>query len=392
VKLPTMPNLEGLIRLARQDGIDVRPTLIRVLTDMYVQKDDHSRDEERRFIELATWLLSTVDSATRAAVAKKLAAYPQAPRAVVRRLAADEFEVAEPVLRHSPCLTTEDLLTVTIECGWQHAAAIASREMRTETTAPLAAPEVNDDIGPTADMTASEPPAVAADFVALDAPEPEAEFSWNPIPMVEAPTAEVGPDLTTGRRFLTGGAEERRAILAEFGDAPAAGATHLPAPAPEAIARLEATALAERPDDFARELQHLLLVSRETAQEIVDDNRGEPVMIAARALEIPGNVLLRILLFLNPAVGRSVERVFDLMDLFTRITPEAARALAAGWRDHKTGERRTARYQPALWDDETAARRGSGDFGRRGAQIPEGRTQPARGVESANMERRQRTT
>jgi len=73
-----------------------------VLTDMYVQKDGHTRDEERRFIELASWLLSTVDVATRAAVAKKLAAYAEAPRAVVRRLAADEFEVAEPVLRLSP--------------------------------------------------------------------------------------------------------------------------------------------------------------------------------------------------------------------------------------------------------------------------------------------------
>ena len=101
------------------------------------------------------------------AVAKKLAVYPEAPRAVVRRLAADEFEVAESVLRHSPALTSEDLLTITIECGWQHAAAIASREMRTETAAPVAAPETNDRGLQAIAETASESPK---DRVASDVP------------------------------------------------------------------------------------------------------------------------------------------------------------------------------------------------------------------------------
>jgi hypothetical protein len=407
VKLPTMPNLEGLIRLAHQDGIDVRPTLIRVLTDMYVQKEGHTRDEERRFVELATWLLATVDTPTRAAVAKKLAVYPEAPRAVVRRLAVDEFEVAEPVLRHSPALTSEDLLTVTIECGWQHAAAIASRELRAEPVAAIAPPEANDlfsasafgatvadEPAATADVTTSVETASAApaQSVMVVAPEVAVEFSWSPIPVPEPPAAESTPQISTGRRFLIGSAEERRAILAGLDDAPATNATQFPTPTPEAIAQLEAAALAERPDDFARDLQNLLLLSRETAQEIVDDNRGEPVMIAARALGMPGQVLLRILLFLNPTVGRSVERVFDLMDHFTRVTPEAARSLVAGWREPRIGERRSARYQPALWDDESAARRGGTDFGRRGVQVPEGRTQPSRGTESANQERRQRTT
>ena len=45
VTVPTLPNLDGLIGLARQDGVDVRPTLVRVLTDLYVQKRDHTPDE-----------------------------------------------------------------------------------------------------------------------------------------------------------------------------------------------------------------------------------------------------------------------------------------------------------------------------------------------------------
>ena len=36
------PKLEGLDSLARRDGVDIRPTLIRVLTDLYLQKPSHS--------------------------------------------------------------------------------------------------------------------------------------------------------------------------------------------------------------------------------------------------------------------------------------------------------------------------------------------------------------
>ena len=72
--LPTLPNLDGLIGLARQDGVDVRPTLLRVLTDLYVQKPAHTREEEHRFTELTLSLLTGVDVPARVAVARKLAA------------------------------------------------------------------------------------------------------------------------------------------------------------------------------------------------------------------------------------------------------------------------------------------------------------------------------
>ena len=127
VTLPTLPNLDGLIGLARQDGVDVRPTLVRVLTDLYVQKRSHTRDEEHRYTELVLWLIASVDVATRAAVARKLASYAHAPRLVARRLARDVFEVAEPVLKWSPCLTSEDLLAIIRDFGPRYAAAIAER-------------------------------------------------------------------------------------------------------------------------------------------------------------------------------------------------------------------------------------------------------------------------
>jgi hypothetical protein len=72
--------------LSRREGVDIRPTLLRVLTDLYVQASTHSSDEARQFIELTSRLIEEVDDATRAAVRARLALYPGTPAEVSRRL------------------------------------------------------------------------------------------------------------------------------------------------------------------------------------------------------------------------------------------------------------------------------------------------------------------
>ncbi len=386
MKLPAFPNLEGLMRLARQDGVDVRPTLVRVLTDVYVQKRGHTREEERRFTELALWLLSSVDHATRAAVARKLSIYPETPRPVARLLAADEFDIAEPVLRSSPCLTGEDLLAIAVERGSRHAEAIAARESHGETAVPALAGPRDDSGEANPDTTEGEPEEVDM------SDQPSGETAAPERPQAGDIAAEV-KDVSIGQRFLDAKASERGTILAHLAEASSADAPPPPPPPLDAIARLEAAALDKRPNDFAYELQKLLRVSRSRAQDIVDDARGEPVVIAAKAIGMPRDVLLRVLLFLNPLIGESVERVFDLMEVHYQLTPQAARMLVAGWRETRFSEKRTARYQPVHWDDEAGARRASADPARRaGFALPDGRSQPARTGDGAGTERRQRST
>ena len=38
IEVPRVSPLDGLVDLACRDGVDIRPTLLRVLTDLYVQK------------------------------------------------------------------------------------------------------------------------------------------------------------------------------------------------------------------------------------------------------------------------------------------------------------------------------------------------------------------
>jgi hypothetical protein len=266
MKPSAYPPLDGLVDLACRDGVDIRPTLLRVLTDLYVQKPTHSADEETQYVELALGLIEAVDAPTCAAVVASLSAYPAAPAVILRRL--------------------------------------------TGTVSNLSA---DDPIDPTQTKTETD------DLVEL---------------------------------FFAAGAEERRLILINLDVA--GGATdrhgHLPPAASEVIRRLEAAALQRNTGEFSRMLERALGISRELAERIARDPSGEPIVVVARALGMTAAVLQRILLFLNPLIGESIERVYDLARLFDELTPEAAARMLAIWR--KGAERSRPVHEPVHWDDE----------------------------------------
>src|SRR3954447_4952499 len=80
------PGFDGLMTLSRREGVDIRPTLLRVLTDLYVQAPNHTGDEEKQFVELTARLIDQVDDSTRAAVRARLSIYPHTPHAILHRL------------------------------------------------------------------------------------------------------------------------------------------------------------------------------------------------------------------------------------------------------------------------------------------------------------------
>ncbi|MGE5159668.1 MAG: DUF2336 domain-containing protein [Gemmatimonas sp.] len=83
---PLFQGFDGLMTLSRREGVDIRPTLLRVLTDLYVQTNAHSSDEARQFVELTSRLIDEVDDAARAAVRARLEGYPATPPEILRKL------------------------------------------------------------------------------------------------------------------------------------------------------------------------------------------------------------------------------------------------------------------------------------------------------------------
>jgi hypothetical protein len=271
-KSPANSPVDTLLDLACREGVDVRPTLVRVLTDLYVQKASHTADEETQYVELALGLIQTVDTATRAAVAASLRGYAGAPAAIMATLALLDMPAAE-------------------------------------------VPEIE-----------APPLAPAAVEAALRAPQIDERI-----------------DL-----FFAATPEERRLILNNLdvtGNAP-----RLPTPPMSDIARLEKAALERNQHDFSRAIERALGVSRALADRITHDASGEPLVVVAKALAMPAPVLQRVLLFLNPAIGQSVQRVFELAQLFDELTPQAALQMTAVWQT--TGTHRQPVHEPVYADDE----------------------------------------
>src|ERR1041384_2782645 len=89
-------SLNGLVALSSRGGVDIRPTLLRVLTDLYLQKPMHSEKEEAEYTRTALRLIDHVDARTRSMIAEKIAGYPSAPAAVRQRLLRDLVSQRSP--------------------------------------------------------------------------------------------------------------------------------------------------------------------------------------------------------------------------------------------------------------------------------------------------------
>jgi hypothetical protein len=77
-------------------SVDIRPTLLRAMIDLYVQKQTHTEQEEQHFTKLALRLIDLVDAKTRIVVANKIAGYPTAPAAVRQRLLKELISLKAP--------------------------------------------------------------------------------------------------------------------------------------------------------------------------------------------------------------------------------------------------------------------------------------------------------
>jgi hypothetical protein len=296
--------LEALTALGSRSGLDMRPTLLRVLTDLYVQRVAHTVAEERHYTELALRLLDAVDLATRVAVAKRFARYPSPPLRVLQALVRDLPIVAAEIGAHP-------LLQPSTSAG---------TPAGTRREAPA-----------TRDAAATEQRGIKA-FDKID-------FA------VAGKLSEA---------FFSAGAPERALILRNLDIvAPPRSRLILGARQPAVGQVLESAALARRRQDFTQHLSGALRIPREIAQRITDDRLGEPVVVAVKAFGISREVLYRILMFLNPAIGHSVERVDALVALFEEMTTASAESLVAIWQALRRDEQAAARHRPLLWNDET---------------------------------------
>lgn len=287
--------LDHLPHFGLPGGTETRPTLLRALTELYVQKPTHTADEERHYTELALRLLDVVDTGTRTAVAERLTRYRSPPRRVMERLAGNVPSLGGA--GHSPG-------SAAVETALNREAAIAEG----------AAGELNE-------------------------------------------------------LFLAANPDERRLILLNLDVIAPFPAGRMRLPRDGSIAeRLEAAVLSRNREAFAQHLAQALQISRAQARRMADDDFGEPIVTAAKALNIRRGALYRILLFVD--TGHSVARVQSLAELHHELPVATAEHMVAIWQSLPTTQRPAERHRSLLWDDNlTVHRREPKPLAHHGASI-----------------------
>jgi Uncharacterised protein conserved in bacteria (DUF2336) len=289
---PLFPGFDGLMNLSRREGVDIRPTLLRVLTDLYVQAPAHSEEEARQFVELTSRLIDQVDDATRAAVRARLAVYPATPFPILRQLG---LKPSHPDQR-----------------------------------LPLAS-----EIPPT---TSASPPA-----------RPPAEVQLRLAPHMSMRPADAAEIVSM---FFSASSSDRALILHNLSETPLRASPRVPAArAARSVEALEMAAFVADVESFTLELGETLILPWKLSSQVVADNGGEPIACAAKALGMPSPVFQRVLLFLRPEIGTSVNTVYRLSRLYDVLSERSALIMLAAWRGSTMAVTR-AKYRPALYDDE----------------------------------------
>jgi hypothetical protein len=152
--------------------------------------------------------------------------------------------------------------------------------------------------------------------------------------------------------FFRAAASERALILHNLPETPLKASPRIPAArAKQAIQTLEMAAYASDVENFAREIGEALILPAKVAAQIVGDPGGEPLACAAKALDMPAAAFQRVLMFLNPEFGSSVNNVYRLSRLYDRLSERASLIMVAAWRGSTLAVTR-AKYRPTLYDDE----------------------------------------
>ena len=310
---PPFPGFDGLMSLSRREGVDIRPTLLRVLTDLYVQASAHSDEEVRQFVELTSRLIDQVDDATRAAVRARLAIYPGTPAPVLRQLGLRPADQPVQLAQRFP-----------------------------------------------ADSNSANSPMPQPSM----APGEAQLRLTSHLSMQPADAAEISG------MFFGASSSERALILHNLSQTPLKASARIPAArAVHAIEALEMAAFVADVENFTLELGETLILPWKISTQVVNDLGGEPLACAAKALGMPSQVFQRVLLFLKPEIGTSVSAVYRLSRLYDILSERSALIMLAAWRGSTMAVAR-AKYRPALYDDERNRARPAVGQTRAGTQLP----------------------
>ena len=335
----TPDSLPFLSSLATTESAESRRILLRITTDHFNSRPDHSPQQLASFEKIMLRLIAKSDPATRLTVARKIARHPQAPARVLSAIEEMGGEGALWVLEHA--MLPRERLAAAAFGHESRACALARRaDLDTELVAALGMrpePEVALTLAGNLDA-----PIDAPTFAAL------ARRAERHKPLADALLARAPGGADSASLFLLANSEQRAAILAAAQRQEMARPGGAPNDARDdaSIVRLEGQALEREPELFVATLAALLGCSRDLAERIAKEPSGEPLAVALAALDAPQDVAVRILISGDLQSGARYTRLGSLIRLGVGLNPAAARRVIAALIGAPKGRR--AQHQPVL--------------------------------------------
>lgn len=325
----TSPNSDSLIELDDRPSANMTARLLLALTALYVQRPTHTAEEQQQYIELALRLIDKVEAVTRTAVARILQRHPDAPAEVVERLDVGQSSYegdpeSEP--HHPRDQDSDDLALADRKCA----------------------------------STLTQSDAYAVWQLPPPYPLPQAGEGESILPPALAGQGREG---AFGEAFFAAASAERRRLLSLVERGAGDDVEAAPEDSERRYGEVDAAALPGQIGAFAHEFGRLIDIPSRLWERILNDPSGEPMVVAAKATGMPIAILQRILLLVSASASYSVQRVYDLTDLYHWLDSRAARHILALWRtqakpddpiqdaglntaDHRLGAPRPAPYPP----------------------------------------------
>ena len=127
-RAPTSSLVE-LIELAKEPSSTKRRELLRSVTDIFMTHPETVAGAEMELYDsVMTQLTNDMETIVRAEIAQTIAGARNAPLGLLRKLAVDDIQVAEPILTRSKALSEKDLMHVVQTQGQDHLRAVSKRE------------------------------------------------------------------------------------------------------------------------------------------------------------------------------------------------------------------------------------------------------------------------
>jgi uncharacterized protein (DUF2336 family) len=281
-------------------------SLVCQITDGFLRGSESREPKDARpFEELLINLFPRADLFTRAAVSQKLAKRRDLPRRIVTLLLQDDVAVAEPLVTHSPLLSSEDINALILRNDPILRSALLKRD----------------------DLTLIQKQALILNIPSLQpAVKPVTKLAIEAKPLIINIPREFPAPVAAEEIRVAAPVEEPVPIML----LPAAPPQHTASP--QLMQAMVRAAVLRRSEELSLLIAKEINLSPIITEALLKDESGEALIAACHHLNVPEDASVQVATLLYPALSRTREQLTNLRATYRAFSPRATARIVDAWR------------------------------------------------------------